>query len=136
MTATENRLFSVLFSNPIGDQTPTPVRHARFFASLTTVLRSAPRPDLRKIFLVMASEQETSQRKHGSFFHKLAARAAEVDSLLCVGLDPHQSELGNDCNAAGLRAFCGRIIEATSGVALAYKPNSAFFEAFGVRTIE
>lgn len=84
----------------------------------------------------MASEHETCQRKHGSFFEKLAARAAEIDSLLCVGLDPHESELGHDCDAAGLRAFCRRIIEATSGVALAYKPNSAFFEAFGVRTTE
>lgn len=68
---------------------------------------------------------------HG-FFEKLAARAETIDSLLCVGLDPHVSELGEAKNASGAKAFCLRLIEATSSVALAYKPNAAFFEAFGV----
>lgn len=53
--------------------------------------------------------------------------------MLMVGLDPHSSELGEgNINAAGAKAFCLRIIEATSSVAVAYKPNAAFFEAFGV----
>lgn len=52
-----------------------------------------------------------------------------------VGLDPHAAELGDgNNNAAGAKAFCLRIIEATSTVAVAYKPNAAFFEAFGVST--
>lgn len=72
-----------------------------------------------------------SQPGHG-FFDKIASRVEKVDSLLMVGLDPHASELGED-TAAGAKAFCLRIIEATSSVAVAYKPNAAFFEAFGVR---
>lgn len=68
---------------------------------------------------------------HG-FFDKLATRAEKIDSLLCVGLDPHELELGENKNAAGAKAFCVRLIEATTSVALAYKPNVAFFEAYGV----
>ena len=73
-----------------------------------------------------------SQPGHG-FFDKIASRVEKVNSLLMVGLDPHSSELGEgNINAAGAKAFCLRIIEATSSVAVAYKPNAAFFEAFGV----
>ncbi|CAB1115861.1 unnamed protein product [Ectocarpus sp. CCAP 1310/34] len=73
-----------------------------------------------------------SQSGHG-FFDKVASRVEEVDSLLMVGLDPHAEELGEgNNNAAGAKAFCLRIIAATSTVAVGYKPNAAFFEAFGV----
>lgn len=73
-----------------------------------------------------------SQPGHG-FFDKIASRAEKVNSLLMVGLDPHSSELGEgNINAVGAKTFCLRIIEATSSVAVAYKPNAAFFEAFGV----
>lgn len=67
------------------------------------------------------------------FFDKISARAESIDSLLCVGLDPHVEELGDDKSAAGATAFCLNLIEKTSRVAVAYKPNAAFFEAFGVR---
>lgn len=66
------------------------------------------------------------------FFDKLAARADKIDSLLCVGLDPHAQDLHGEKNAASAKAFCLRLIRATSSVALAFKPNAAFFEAFGV----
>lgn len=65
-----------------------------------------------------------------SFFATLRARVAATDSLLCVGLDPHVAELPEP-TAAAAEAFCLRLIEATHAVAAAYKPNSAFFEAFG-----
>ncbi|CAM9844756.1 unnamed protein product, partial [Discosporangium mesarthrocarpum] len=65
------------------------------------------------------------------FFDKLVTRAEAIDSLLCVGLDPHVSELGDDQSAASAKAYCARIIAATCDVAVAYKPNAAFFEAFG-----
>eukprot|EP00904_Undaria_pinnatifida_P006187 jgi/Undpi1/2699/HiC_scaffold_14.g06077.m1 len=71
---------------------------------------------------------------HG-FFDKLATRAEQIDSLLCIGLDPHELELGANKNAAGAKAFCLRLIEATTSVALAYKPNVAFFEAFGAEGV-
>ncbi len=60
-----------------------------------------------------------------SFFERLTARAAEIDSLLCVGLDPRGATVDD------IRAKCGRIIAATAEHALAFKPNSAFFEAYG-----
>jgi uridine monophosphate synthetase len=66
-----------------------------------------------------------------SFFEALEARCKAVDSLLCVGLDPHKTELGDDPSADGAAEFCLRLIEATSPVAAAYKPNAAFFEVFG-----
>jgi len=61
----------------------------------------------------------------GSFFDRLAARAAASGSLLCVGLDPR----GTTADEA--RAECRRLIAATAEYALAFKPNSAFFEALG-----
>ena len=66
-----------------------------------------------------------------SFFELLDSRARQINSLLCVGLDPEPSALGeSNCTKAGLIAFCSRIVEATSHVTLIYKPNSAFFERF------
>ena len=65
-----------------------------------------------------------------SFFERLDQRAREIDSLLCVGLDPHIADLPEATPQAAL-AFCRRLVEATEGLALAYKPNAAFFEVFG-----
>jgi uridine monophosphate synthetase len=69
-----------------------------------------------------------------SFFGKLTKRAQEIDSLLCVGLDPHPDDLAAPTLDA-IREFCHSIIEATTGLAAAYKPNIAFFEAFGAEGI-
>jgi orotidine-5'-phosphate decarboxylase len=54
-------------------------------------------------------------------------------SLLCVGLDPLLEQLpaGVERSPAGVLAFNRAIIEATSDLVCAYKPNSAFFEALG-----
>ncbi len=65
-----------------------------------------------------------------SFFERLARRVEEADSLLCVGLDPHPADLGKP-SAEAARDFCLRLVEATAGSAAAFKPNSAFFEAYG-----
>ncbi len=65
-----------------------------------------------------------------TFFETLDQRARAIDSLLCVGLDPHQSDLAEATPAAALQ-FCRRLVEATADLALAFKPNAAFFEAFG-----
>ena len=64
------------------------------------------------------------------FFSRLEARARQIDSLLCVGLDPHPADLPAP-TAAAARDFCLRLIEATADQAAAFKPNAAFFEAFG-----
>lgn len=66
-----------------------------------------------------------------SFFEKLTKRARDADSLLCVGLDPHKAELQED-SAEGAFRFCSRLIEETKDLVAAYKPNAAFFEAYGV----
>lgn len=68
----------------------------------------------------------------------------EINSLLCIGLDPHIKELFPDgsisdanpptseqkCDAAF--TFCKNLIDATIPYAACYKPNAAFFEALGV----
>jgi len=64
------------------------------------------------------------------FFSRLEARARQIDSLLCVGLDPHTADLPAP-TAAAARDFCLRLIEATADQAAAFKPNAAFFEALG-----
>ncbi|MDH3729799.1 MAG: orotidine-5'-phosphate decarboxylase [Acidimicrobiia bacterium] len=63
-------------------------------------------------------------------FRRLEARAKEVDSLLCVGLDPHPEQL-SEPTAAAAKKFCLQIIEQTARCAAAFKPNIAFFEAHG-----
>jgi uridine monophosphate synthetase len=65
-----------------------------------------------------------------SFFAHLEARLRQVDSLLCVGLDPHLADLSAPTPAAA-RDFCLRLVDACADLALAFKPNAAFFEAFG-----
>lgn len=65
-----------------------------------------------------------------SFFSQLEDRARKLDSLLCVGLDPHPADLPENSAAAALD-FCLRLIAATQDLAVAYKPNAAFFEAYG-----
>ena len=65
-----------------------------------------------------------------NFFTKLDQRAKAINSLLCVGLDPHPEDLPEP-TAEAAEAFCLRLINATHEYALAYKPNAAFFEALG-----
>ena len=65
-----------------------------------------------------------------SFFQRLQARIEQVGSLLCVGLDPHPEQLPeSSANAAA--EFCLNLIAATAESACAFKPNAAFFEAYG-----
>ena len=73
-----------------------------------------------------------------SFFDRISSRSSSINSLLCVGLDPHLAELSlpptatESERADAAYAFCKRIIDATAPHAVAYKPNAAFFEALGV----
>lgn len=74
-----------------------------------------------------------------SFFQQIATRSQSINSLLCIGLDPHLKELNlPESNTEEERAeaayqFCKRIIDATHPHAVAYKPNAAFFEALGTK---
>jgi uridine monophosphate synthetase len=65
-----------------------------------------------------------------TFFEKLDQRAKIINSLLCVGLDPHPEDLPEQTGQAA-KDFCMRLIETTREFALAFKPNAAFFEVLG-----
>ena len=64
----------------------------------------------------------------GGFVDKLHAAARGNGSLLCVGLDPDPTLMPVEDVAAFNRA----IVEATSDLVCAYKPNLAFYEALGM----
>ena len=70
-----------------------------------------------------------------TFFSQLEHRIEDIDSLLCVGLDPHADDL-KELTGTAVKEFCLRIIEATIDLAAAYKPNAAFFEAMGPEGIQ
>jgi len=67
------------------------------------------------------------------FGARLAA-AMDDHGPLCVGIDPHAALLaawGLPDDAAGLREFSLRVVEALGGRVAAVKPQSAFFERHG-----
>ena len=55
-------------------------------------------------------------------------------SFLCVGLDVDQDRIPSDLKDEpdAIFTFCKKIIEATAPYCVAYKPNIAFFEAYGL----
>jgi uridine monophosphate synthetase len=65
-----------------------------------------------------------------SFFTFLEKRVDDCSSLLCIGLDPHVSDLSSPTAASALD-FCLRLVKQTAPYAAAFKPNAAFFEVFG-----
>jgi len=65
-----------------------------------------------------------------SFFTFLEKRVDDCSSLLCVGLDPHVSDLKAPTAEAALD-FCLNLVKQTAPYAAAFKPNAAFFEVFG-----
>ncbi|MCJ7433366.1 MAG: orotidine-5'-phosphate decarboxylase, partial [Anaerolineales bacterium] len=73
-----------------------------------------------------------------TFFSFLAKRVDDCSSILCVGLDPHPSDLSTSSRQASpaptaeaARDFCLRLVKATAPYAAAFKPNAAFFELYG-----
>lgn len=70
-----------------------------------------------------------------NFFSLLQKRVQTVNSLLCVGIDPHPADLPRPSFDA-LRDFGMSLVEQTYACAAAFKPNIAFFEAFGSEGIE
>lgn len=70
------------------------------------------------------------------FFERLEEIARDRGTNLCVGLDPYfpveeRKALGDRACIARARKANLRIIEATAPYAACYKPNIAFYEAFG-----
>jgi orotidine-5'-phosphate decarboxylase len=62
---------------------------------------------------------------------KVEAAWQSPDSLLCIGLDPDLSLMPDGYGADDVALFNIAIIEATSDLVCAYKPNVAFYEALG-----
>jgi orotidine-5'-phosphate decarboxylase len=71
-----------------------------------------------------------------AFADRLARALQTSGGLVCVGLDPDPARLPKDLAGVGepaqtLYAFDRRIIDATAGIAAAYKPQIAFYSALG-----
>lgn len=70
-----------------------------------------------------------------SFQSRLGVISKKHDSLLCIGLDSDVSKLPK--HLEGLEnaqfAFNKAMIDATHDLVCAYKPNDAFYEAYGVK---
>ena len=72
------------------------------------------------------------------FTARLAAAVAATGAPVCVGLDPDPERLpspfashGGAASAEAAAEFCVAITESCAGHAAAFKPNLAFFEAWG-----
>jgi orotidine-5'-phosphate decarboxylase len=63
----------------------------------------------------------------GTYRERLRRAAEEKRSVLCIGLDPDAERLRPE----DVLAFNRRVIEATSDLVCAYKPNFAFYEQYG-----
>ncbi len=73
------------------------------------------------------------------FFSRITQRAQEIQSLLCVGLDPRlklppDSEMSDVVQS--IVELNKRVIDTTAELTLCYKPNIAFYEAYGVQGLE
>ncbi len=66
-----------------------------------------------------------------TFLDKLREAATLNQSMLCVGLDPEPNRFptGITRDAEGIHDFCARIVDATAGLACAFKPQIAYFAA-------
>ena len=67
------------------------------------------------------------------------AQAMDERGNVCVGIDPHSSQLsawGLEDTLQGLRTFSLTLVEAMAGQVPVVKPQSAFFERFGSRGIQ
>lgn len=67
-----------------------------------------------------------------NFIDKLLDVSRRNRSLLCIGLDPDPQKLP----VKDVFEFNKAIIEATSDLVCAYKPNLAFYEAMGIRGLQ
>jgi orotidine-5'-phosphate decarboxylase len=66
-----------------------------------------------------------------TFLDRLREAQQRNRSMLCVGLDPEPSRFPASLrgDASRIEAFCSRIVEATADLAIAFKPQIAYFAA-------
>jgi orotidine-5'-phosphate decarboxylase len=67
-----------------------------------------------------------------NFTEKLRTAQQTNNSFLCIGLDPDPELMAHP----HVPSFLQEIVDATSDVACAYKPNLAFFEAMGLEGMQ
>ena len=67
------------------------------------------------------------------FMEKLDKAVKKNQSLLCIGLDPDPARMPDK---VGIFEFNKAIIDATSDLVCAYKPNLAFYEALGISGLD
>src|SRR5690606_17166709 len=114
----------------------TPVRAAA--ARSTSTVTAAPRPRGRPDRLTSRDGVTTG------FAARLHARRRSLGTAVCLGLDPRPTahpltgpaRLGaahprDDAVLAAVTEYCTAILDATSDVVAACKPQAAFFEALG-----
>lgn len=72
------------------------------------------------------------------FSKKLKTAIQRTKGCLCVGLDVDLEKMPKDLprDGEGALRFCRSIVDATRDLAVAYKPNVAFFESLGVQGFE
>jgi len=84
---------------------------------------------------VQAGSETVPPGAVGHFADRLAEAVERKRSQLVVGLDPVREHLPVEFRAeepaAAFARFCHGVIDAVEGVAVAVKPQSAFFEAIG-----
>ena len=68
-----------------------------------------------------------------TFYTRYRERRETIKSVLCVGLDPDPTRLpqGYQQSPEGTGQHLKEVIDATADLAVAYKPNAAFFESMG-----
>lgn len=73
----------------------------------------------------------TSTGSGQAFLQKLLAAQQRNGSMLCVGLDPEPSRFPGALrgDAGRIHEFCARIVDATADLAIAFKPQIAYFAA-------
>jgi len=67
-----------------------------------------------------------------TFLEQLQSAERQNGSLLCVGLDPEPSKFpaGMKGDASKIYDFCAQIVDATADLAIAFKPQIAYFAAY------
>ncbi|MBI4066996.1 orotidine-5'-phosphate decarboxylase [Candidatus Gottesmanbacteria bacterium] len=72
-----------------------------------------------------------------TFKHKLSSIVQKNNSLVCVGLDSDLGKIPKHLKSQSdpIFAFNKAIIDSTYDLVCAYKPNSAFYEAYGLEGI-
>ena len=104
---------------------PCPVLHAPLASASHAPVRDA----------IRRSETQEPQEAQKGFFERLEERVEEVDSILCVGLDPHREDLSAP-SAEAAHDFCMHVAEQTWEHAAVFKINVAFFEALGAQGLQ